>query len=476
MSNRYEPTLKPDISDRPTKKKYLRCLGCDVMGRRGMWKDLISELRNNKRYGKDIQSNLYFRVEESGNRSTESLHVHVEGPQLHGQMGYLTREDTSSVLSILKDGCEFRLDVADYNRVGEREIPLVMTYTLPAVEEPEPENPAALEPVGYEHDAVKVPFIKGYACEIPFARVEMINAERAKDMLTHNSRNRELKPKNVADIAESMRNHYFDFTCQSIGFDRKGILIDGQHRLHAIVQADVEIPMVVVYGCNQSPFLDRGGKRSVKDNLKICYGDEFTGKVIALINHIYRVYSGTHHSLSEVKTYLAYEKIRSTIEKPKFAATFLQPKAAFASRYTSALLILLLSGRFKDEDIEDMNSMFLYGMHVDGMRNRAQDHMIIEVRDDILTGKKPFIKKRGQDIELDVEQTMTCMRVMLPYLMDTKLRKSRAEVDTFCHSVLTKFFTELEELYKLPAQEDDPLKALKGNTESTGQLPPRKAG
>ena len=92
--------------------------------------------------------------------------------------------------------------------------------------------------------------------------------------------------------------------------------------------------------------------------------------------------------------------------------------------------------------------------------------MVIEVRDDILTGKKPFIKKSSQDIELDIDQTMTCMRVMLPYLMNTKLRKSRTDVDNFCRSVLSKFFLEVEELYKLPSSEDDPLRALKGSKES----------
>ena len=178
MSNRYNPSLQSEFSEVPTKKKYLRCLGCDVMGRRSMWKELITELRNSRKNGTAPSVSLYLC--ESGaveNRRIDSLHVYMTGVQSNAQVGYLSREDTNAILPLLKAGCSFRLDVADYNRVGEREIPLVMTYTMPEAKEKDSANSAAEEPADYKHDNIQIPFIKDYACEIPFARVELIDAD-----------------------------------------------------------------------------------------------------------------------------------------------------------------------------------------------------------------------------------------------------------------------------------------------------------
>ena len=227
-------------------------------------------------------------------------------------------------------------------------------------------------------------------------------------------------------------------------------MTDGQHRLHAIALSGIGVNAAVVYGCNQSPYQDRGKRRTVKDNLTICFGNEYSDRVISMINHLYRIVSGKHDSLDETKQHIAYEKIRTIVEKSEFSATFNNPKTLFSSYYSGAILILLLSKKYKEEDIEDLNSLFQYGMHVEGMPNRLQDSMVHEVHDMILSARKPFVRKNvSQDLNLDVEKTMSCMRVMIPYLSGLKVKKSQDDVNKFCKSVLTPFFEEVNKEFLL---------------------------
>lgn len=61
---------------------------------------------------------------------------------------------------------------------------------------------------------------------------------------------------------------------EMIKFNKDGQLIDGQHRLSAVVIADMEIPFFVMTGARNESYdtMDSGAKRSVSDVLKTKYG------------------------------------------------------------------------------------------------------------------------------------------------------------------------------------------------------------
>lgn len=438
MEGQYKPVRKEEVTP-DFKKKFLACRGCNVGQRRSLWREYIVMLRKCSRNGVTPDSYLYLRREDPDARS-ESLKIHVGG-KLYGTLGSLSLSESEDVMMLLRQGCRFYLEVSDPNRVGDDTIPLVLNYEIasePVVEAPE-ETTSVL---------AAVPKIVDFACAVPYARVEEITPELAKKMLEHNTRNRSLNMETVHAIANTILTGHYIFTNQSIGFDTNGVLTDGQHRLEGIIEANATVPMVVVYGSNQSPYLDRGKKRTVSDNLTICFGNEYSKRVVGMLNHAYRIISGTNTSMDETKMQIAYEKIRPIIESQDFAATFHTPKAQFAAYYSAAILTLLLSGRYVEADISDMNSLFLYGMHTEGMPNRPQDALIIETRDMIMSGRKPFVKKSVvQDIGLDIEKTVTVMRVMIPYLSRLKLKKSAEDAKRFCKTVLTPFFEEVEEQY-----------------------------
>lgn len=108
----------------------------------------------------------------------------------------------------------------------------------------------------------------------PSGAFESITPDIARAMLEHNKRNRSLIASRLATYVEAMKRGEWRQTHQGIGFGADGTLHDGQHRLLAIVQANVPVTMFVVRGlpANAREAIDTGGGRSAIDNLAIVEG------------------------------------------------------------------------------------------------------------------------------------------------------------------------------------------------------------
>lgn len=75
--------------------------------------------------------------------------------------------------------------------------------------------------------------------------VVTITPEMAADMLTRNCSNRPLRRHVMEYYARQIRNGAWRLTHQGIAIDMDGNLVDGQHRLSAIVQAGIAVQMMV---------------------------------------------------------------------------------------------------------------------------------------------------------------------------------------------------------------------------------------
>jgi len=98
--------------------------------------------------------------------------------------------------------------------------------------------------------------------EIAFA-VENINPSRATQYLSHNIGNRHISRAHVAAIARDITQGRWMFNAQPICFAYDGRLLNGQHRLQAVILADREIEVQVVRGLNEAayPTYDNHAKR-----------------------------------------------------------------------------------------------------------------------------------------------------------------------------------------------------------------------
>lgn len=108
----------------------------------------------------------------------------------------------------------------------------------------------------------------------PVGAYEVVTPDVARAMLALNKRNRNVIEARVAAYADAMRNGEWRITHQGIGIGADGELYDGQHRLLAVIQANVPVTIFVTRGLptDARVAIDSGTTRSAVDNLSIVEG------------------------------------------------------------------------------------------------------------------------------------------------------------------------------------------------------------
>jgi hypothetical protein len=93
----------------------------------------------------------------------------------------------------------------------------------------------------------------------------------AKDILLLNEKNRKLSNNTVKLYAEDMKNSQWGKNTSPISISNTFRLLDGQHRLKAVVESGKSIPFVFYFGQKNSDFqfIDGGRKRTAGDILSM---------------------------------------------------------------------------------------------------------------------------------------------------------------------------------------------------------------
>lgn len=103
------------------------------------------------------------------------------------------------------------------------------------------------------------------------AEETIITPTRAASILAHNTLNRPVSQAAVDRYAQDMREGRWMANGQTIVISDSDELLDGQHRLHAIIKSGVAQPMLLVEGIARSAFvtIDNGRARNLADVLGI---------------------------------------------------------------------------------------------------------------------------------------------------------------------------------------------------------------
>ncbi|WP_234440540.1 hypothetical protein [Streptomyces rimosus] len=104
------------------------------------------------------------------------------------------------------------------------------------------------------------------------AKIETVTPERAQKWLSENNRgNRQLSTGHVASLARALERNEWRVHHQGIAFTTEGRLLDGQHRLAAIVQARKSAEIMVARGVDPATFsvMDTGKRRTARDLLHL---------------------------------------------------------------------------------------------------------------------------------------------------------------------------------------------------------------
>ncbi len=105
------------------------------------------------------------------------------------------------------------------------------------------------------------------ATDIPQVEILAVTPARATKWLKQNTHNRNIRKRAVTDYARDMKAGQWRLNGEAIKFAADGTLLDGQHRLLAVVEADTAIPLMVVTGlANETQeTMDAGTKRTTAD-------------------------------------------------------------------------------------------------------------------------------------------------------------------------------------------------------------------
>ncbi len=103
------------------------------------------------------------------------------------------------------------------------------------------------------------------------AKVEIIDPAFAKLLLGKNARNRPVSATTVQRYASDMKAGRWNNNGQGIIITPESELLDGQHRLHAVILSQASIAMLVVRGVSKETFatMDSGKSRTLGDVLAI---------------------------------------------------------------------------------------------------------------------------------------------------------------------------------------------------------------
>ena len=144
------------------------------------------------------------------------------------------------------------------------------------------------------------------------SKVITITPDMAKAMLEKNMKNnRRINHQTVKRYARIMKAGGWNLTHQGIAFDENDQLIDGQHRLEAIVMANVPITMMVTYGVQHTDgeafTIDTGTKRTTKNIMQISGITDIVYKSMSSYVGAYmRMKIKTNGSMPEAAEIIAY--------------------------------------------------------------------------------------------------------------------------------------------------------------------------
>jgi hypothetical protein len=120
------------------------------------------------------------------------------------------------------------------------------------------------------------------------SKVQTITPAKASEWLEANTTNRPVSRTVVRSFAEAMKRGEWIVTHQGIAFDVSGVLIDGQHRLAAVVDADIPVAMTVFTDVDDGTFdvLDTGKRRNAADVLAI-EGEKSATMLAAMVRTVW---------------------------------------------------------------------------------------------------------------------------------------------------------------------------------------------
>ena len=204
------------------------------------------------------------------------------------------------------------------------------------------------------------------------SRIVKVTPEIATTFLSRASVNRRLNMGQVRALAETILRGEWKLTHQGIAFDEFGALLDGQHRLHAIIEANTPVEMLVFEGLSKDvfPVLDTGRRRSAADTL-LSTGAKYLPLLSSTIRHVILFKTMPNYLWSGARAHVSNDRILASYNEDKdrygeaVTIGLELSKHLFASRTAAAVGFFLTTEVAPAADIDEWISGLKSGASLD---------------------------------------------------------------------------------------------------------------
>ncbi|MFD7501413.1 hypothetical protein [Streptomyces sp. NPDC059850] len=204
------------------------------------------------------------------------------------------------------------------------------------------------------------------------SRTVKVTPKIAETYLSRASVNRRLDMGQVRALSQAILRGEWKLTHQGIAFDKDGALLDGQHRLRAIIEADTSVQMLVFDGLSRDvfPVLDTGKRRSAADTLSST-GAKYLHLLSSTIRHVILFNTMPNAPWSGARARVSNDRILAAYNGDKYkygeAVTIGRElsKHLFASQTAAAVGFFLTTEAAPAADIDDWISGLKSGASLD---------------------------------------------------------------------------------------------------------------
>ena len=172
--------------------------------------------------------------------------------------------------------------------------------------------------------------------------IEVITPSMAAQMLSANPINRKKRQGWINDLSDLILRGEWKCTHQGIAISKSGYLLDGQHRLEAIVKSGASVPMSVSRELDDDSFsvIDRGITRTMADCTRI------PKMTVEVINFLHNMSCGRASKPTAQQVFGIYKKVGAVADELHlYAPTRTKTFASVGVR--SAIVILTIEGQTK---------------------------------------------------------------------------------------------------------------------------------
>lgn len=188
--------------------------------------------------------------------------------------------------------------------------------------------------------------------------------------------NRGMRPKNVFQFSQDMKNKQWFVEASRIMIDWNNKVIDGYHTLNAIIESGISVWVKITLNCDPELVhkLDGGANRTLCDTMKTL-GEDYPSNMAVAVNAVYR-WENSNLQRRDQGSSIPQSKAKAFIEKypeVRTASAFLSKHPLL--RYAGMYLVYAMGAvSFEDDAVNDFAEGVSFGGELDAKDPRRLLH------------------------------------------------------------------------------------------------------